>query len=305
MSRNARAPPPFSSGNRAPLAAPKAKATLSIKYQQKMVPSRIVLKDDRVDPSKKWSTDAEGREADPKKHRAGKEVVGTKDSRLPPPPPPNAIANMFAKLGHSSANEADMNAWATSSMEDNNATITRAAADLFFRQANRHKYMRALIANQKEIVREVKIYKTKAESVVEEMKSMANAHTLELAKAASTISGLEKKLQDVEKEREIDIDKHVEFLKTLQACIAGMEEKHKETSSREEASFRDGEANGQVVFMKAFMKQVPDFDWGLLSEATKTYAADLQLEIEEETAQDLKVAEEEAHKAMDKEGAAV
>ena len=55
--------------------------------------------------------------------------------------------------------------------------------------------------------------------------------------------------------------------------------------------------------MKAFMQQVPDFDWGLLGEATKVYAADLQLEIEEEAAQALKAAEEEAHKTMDKEGA--
>ena len=93
-----------------------------------------------------------------------------------------------------------------------------------FAKRTRHKEMRALIATQKEIVREVKLYKTKAESLVEEMKSMASAHTLEAAKAASTISDLEKKLlQDAEKEREIDLDKHVEFVKTLQTRIAELE----------------------------------------------------------------------------------
>ena len=52
---------------------------------------------------------------------------------------------------------------------------------------------------------------------------MANAHTLEAAKAASTVSDLEKRLRDAEKEREVDLDKHVEFVKTLQTRIAELE----------------------------------------------------------------------------------
>ena len=253
-----------------------------------------------ADPSRKWPVDAGVREVDPKRQWPDKEIVGAKDSKLPPPPPPpNDVANMFAKLGHSTANEADMNVWAASSMEENNAAITRAASELFFRQANRHKDMRALITTQKEIVREVKIYKMKAEAVAEEMKVMASSHELESAKATLKISDLEKSLQDVEKERETDLDKHVEFVKSLQARIAGLEGQLKEATVKEETSFRDSEANGQVVFMKAFMQQVPYFDWGRLGEATKVYAADLQQEIEEEAAQAAaaaeKVAEEEAH----------
>ena len=268
-----------------------------------MVPVGIVPRENRADPPRKRPTDSEGREADPKRHMDGKEIAGSRDSRLPSPPP-NVVANAFAKLGHSTASEADMNAWAASSLEENNAAITRAATELFYRQLNRHQDVRAMILSQKEIICDVKAHKAKAEAVAEEMKEMANAHALETAKAASTISGLEKKLLYIEKEREIDLDKHVEFVKTLQARIAGLEEQLKEASAKEETSFRDGEANGQVVFMKAFMQQVPDFDWGLLGEATKTYAADLQLEIEEEAAQALKAAEEEAHKTMDKVGGA-
>ena len=172
-----------------------------------------------------------------------------------------------------------------SSLEENNAAITRAATELFYRQVNRHRDMRAMILSQKEIIRDVKVHKAKAEAVAEEMKAMANTHELESAKAASKISDLEKRLQDVEKERETDLDKHVEFVKSLQARIAGLEGQLKEAASKEETSFRDGEANGQVVFMKAFMQHVPDFDWGRLGEATKVYAADLQQEIEEEAAQ--------------------
>ena len=197
-----------------------------------------------------------------------------------------------------------MNAWAASSLEENNAAITRAATELFYRQANRQRDVRAMILSQKEILRDVKAHKARAEAVTEEMKAMSQAHTLESTKAASKISDLEKRLLDVEKEREIDLDKHVEFVKTLQARIASLEGQLKEASAKEETSFQEGEANGQVVFMKAFMQQVPDFDWGLLGEATKVYAADLQLEIEEEAAQALKVAEEEAHKTMNKAGGA-
>ena len=277
MSRSGRAPPPFISGNMAPPVATKAKVTLPLKEQQKTIPYGVVSKEDMVDPSKKQFTDSEGRDADPKKHRAGKEIAGAKDNMLPsPPPPPNAVANAFAKLGHSMANEADMNAWVASSMEENNAVITRVVDELFFRQRTMHRDMRALIVTQRKVVREVKIYKTKAESLVEEMKSMANTYTLEAAKAASTISGLDKKLQDVEKEKEIDLDKHVEFVKTLHARIAGLEGQLKEASSKEEASYKDDEAMSQVTFMKAFMQQVLDFDWGLLYEATKIYAADLR-----------------------------
>ena len=58
-----------------------------------------------------------------------------------------------------------MNSWAASSLEETNAAITKAAAELFFRQATRHKEMRSLIATQKEIVKEVRLYKTKAESL--------------------------------------------------------------------------------------------------------------------------------------------
>ena len=170
-------------------------------------------------------------------------------------------------------------------MEENHAAITRAATELFFRQANRHRDMRGLIATQKEVVREVKLYKTKAESLVDEMKAMASAHELQSAKAASKISDLEKKLQDVERESETDLDKHVEFVKTLQARISGLEGQLKEASAKEETSFKEGESNGQVIFMKAFMQHVPEFDWGLLGEATKAYAANLQVEIDEEAAQ--------------------
>ena len=138
-------------------------------------------------------------------------------------------------------------------MEENNDVITRAATELFFLQANRHKDIRALIATQREVVREVKIYKTKAESLVEEMKSMASVHTLESAKAASRISDLEKQLLNVEKEREINLDKHVKFVKTLQDRIAMLEVEAKEASSKEEASYKDDEAMDQVTFMKAFM----------------------------------------------------
>ena len=113
-----------------------------------------------------------------------------------------------------------MNAWSASSLEENNAAITRAAAELFYRQTNRQRDIRAMILSQKEILRDVKAHKARAEAVTEEMKSMAQAHTLESTKAASKISDLEKRLLDVEKEREIDLDKHVEFVKTLQARIA-------------------------------------------------------------------------------------
>ena len=74
-----------------------------------------------------------------KRHHTGKEPL-TKEVALPPPPP-NAIANTFAKLGHSMNNEADMNAWSLSSMEENHAAISRAAAEIFYRQASRHRDM--------------------------------------------------------------------------------------------------------------------------------------------------------------------
>ena len=111
MSRNPRGPPPFSSGNRAPPAAPKSKAPPASKDQQRTIPAGVAPRENRADPPRKRPTEAEGREADPKRHREGKEIAGSKDSRLPPPPP-NVVANVFAKLGHSTASEADMNAWA-------------------------------------------------------------------------------------------------------------------------------------------------------------------------------------------------
>ena len=73
----------------------------------------------------------------------------------------------------------------------------------------------------------------------------------------------------------------------------------------QDVAFKDGEANGHVTFMKAFMKKVPNFDWGQLGEVTKVYAKGLRCELEEEEtkeaedAEALKVAEEEAHKKMD------
>ena len=81
-----------------------------------------------------------------------------------------------------------MNVWAASSMEENNATITRAATELFYR----HRDMRSMILSQKEIIRDLKTYKIKAEVVDEEMKEMANAHALEAAKVPQLSAGWRK-----------------------------------------------------------------------------------------------------------------
>ena len=124
MSRSNRAPPPFTRGTKAPLASVKAKNAPPPREQQKTISVGVADKGDKADPSKKRPTDVEGRDTNPKKHRLGKEPLVAKESRLPPPPP-NLVTNMFAKLGHSMASKADMNSWATSSMEKNNAAITR------------------------------------------------------------------------------------------------------------------------------------------------------------------------------------
>ena len=231
MARVPRGPPPFSSGT--------AKAAAAQKSKSINAPSRDDPQGDKGkkrlggEPVQETVPAAQAREDTErvtKRHRSGKEP-SVCDAGLPPPPP-NFVANGFAKLGLAAVSDAEMNSWATYSLEKTNAAITKAAAEIFFRQTTRHKEMRSLIATQKEIVREVKLYKTKAESLADEMKSMTNAHTLEAAKAASTVSDLEKRLRDAEKEREIDLDKHVEFVKTLQTRITELEGQLKKAAVR-------------------------------------------------------------------------
>ena len=120
----------------------------------------------------------------------------------------------------------------------------------------------------------------------------------------SKLSEAKKKLTEAEQGRSADLEQHVEFVETLRIRIASLEDKIKKASEDQEAAFKDGEATGQVTFMKAFMKKIPGFDWGQLGEATKVYAEDLRQELEEEEAKEaeaeaLRITEEEAHKKMD------
>ena len=188
-----------------------------------------------------------------KRHRPGKEPL-VKEATLPPPPP-NAVATSFAKLGHSTANETDMNAWSLSSMEENHAAITRAATELFYRQASRHRDMRTLITTQKEVVKEAKSFKAKAESVAEEMRAMAKAHITQLGEAEAKLSEAKKKLTEAEQGRSADLEQHVEFVETLRIRIASLEDKVKKASEDQEAAFKDGEAAGQGDFHEGFHEE--------------------------------------------------
>ena len=175
MSRSGWAPPPFTTeAKKAPI-APRAKSIAAPSRDDPLADKgRKRHAGDPVVETVPADRAQEDTERVLKRHRTGKEPMG-KEAALPPPPP-NAVATSFAKLGHSTANEADMNAWSLSSMEENHAAITRATAEIFYRQASRHRDIRTLITTQKEVVKEAKSFKAKAESVAEEMRAMAKAH---------------------------------------------------------------------------------------------------------------------------------
>ena len=139
-----------------------------------------------------------------KRHRLGKEPQ-TKEAALPPPPP-NAVANAFAKLGHSTANEADMKAWWLYSIEENHDAVTRVATEIFYRQVSRHRDMRTLITTQKEVVKDAKLFKAKAESVVEEIRSMVKTHKQQMEEAEAKLAKAEKKLKEAAEGRSSDLE---------------------------------------------------------------------------------------------------
>lgn len=56
---------------------------------------------------------------------------------------------------------------------------------------------------------------------------------------------------------------------------------------------REAKIEGQVSFMKGFMRKLPNFDWSQLGQALADYAEELRQEMDEEEAAQ-KRAEEEA-----------
>ena len=81
----------------------------------------------------------------------------------------------------------------------------------------------------------------------------------------------------MEKERETDLDKHVEFVKTLQARISGLEGQLKEASLKEEETiFKEGEANGPSRFYEGiYAARSPNLTGVFLARPPKAYAVQI------------------------------
>ena len=198
------------------------------------------------------------------------------------------VAQTFAKLGHSIVSEVDLNSWATSSLEENNVALTRRLAEVFFRQANITKDIRALVSNNEKLAKDARYWKQKAEACDAEMMKMSTTHQKHVEDATSKLHAelneARKKAIKVEEARSNDLDKHVSFVSNLQTRIASLETNANKAAKEYRSALKDAEVLGQVKYMKVFMKKVPNFDWAILGEATKSYAAGLRKEMEEEAA---------------------
>lgn len=240
------------------------------------------LKDGHPKDDKKRSIDIDGSQPEGVKKQRPREVKNVPHSA------PHKVTLTFAKLGNSNVSEADINSWSQSSVEENDVAITRAVTELFFRQATRNIDIRNLFSQNAKLENEVNELKFKLESTKNEKKNLVQlyqqTHKEEIDQLRKELREANSKTSEFEKARVEEQKNTATEIEGLRGRVAILEAEKVGFTKEKEAVENEAFYQGQVKYMKTFMKKLPDFDWGLLGTATKAYADELRAEIEEEEA---------------------
>ena len=125
--------------------------------------------------------------------------------------------------------------------------------------------------------KENKVLKYKQLEHVNELTKQSEAHKEELKRETGS---LRDELRDARK-RVADLEKsEVALVKERD----GLMQEVAALKAEKETLVAEATVEGQVTFMKSFMRQLPDFDWGQLGPDTRDYAEELRLEMEADAA---------------------
>ena len=257
------APPPFADDDDDILEMPPPSASKGVMIRE---PSQAgSLTRDASDPKKRGEPEG-SKLADPhpKKQKTGKETGTT--------PQATTVHHMFAKMGHQNASEADVHSWCNASLEDTVDATTHRLAEAFLRQASHAKEI-------KNLSRDNKILKFKLTQADNDQKKMAESHKLamkqEIEQLRKELREAKNKVSNLEKARDEEAAQAKAAQEKLDSDRAALDLAQKDL----ELEFK---AQGQKIFMKKFIKKVPDFDWIVFGAAVAGYAEDLKAELVEE-----------------------
>lgn len=246
------------------------------------------------DPPKRNEHDRDRRD-DPllKKPRLNKDGM--------PPPPPNPAVILCGRLAHANISEAEAHVWSSASLDANNTALTKIMCEAFVRQASHAKEIKGLASLNAKLLKENQVLKFKVNSVEEEKRELCETYKeivkLELGglrkelceeKTKTTLLGvkvasLEKALEEAKLLAEAEAKSREDEVASLTAQLE---------AAPDEVFRKELLIQGQVKFMKSFIRKLPDFDWNLLGAATAGYAEDLKMQMAKEAARKAQEAEE-------------
>ena len=264
VSKSKTAPPPFAEDDDDLMEMPPPQGSKGVVIREPL-PSGSHAKGAN-DPKKRTELDgARLEDQSSKRHRSGKDTgVAT--------PQANVVHHMYAKMGHQNASEAEVHSWCNADIDATIDATTKGLAEIFLRQASHAKEL-------KNLSKDNKILKFKVHQADLDRKKLVEGHKLEMKQETELLKKDLRTARDTIRDLETVRD---------EAISKANAEKEKLDSDRAafELSKKDLEdecrAQGQKIFMKKFIKKVPDFDWGVFGAAVAGYAEDLRVELVEE-----------------------
>ena len=163
----------------------------------------------------------------------------------------NNVAQAFAKLGHSYVSEQEIVSWTTCTREENNAALTKCLAEAWIRQASYHKENKHSASQLDRLDKENKGLKYKQLDHVNELTKLSEAHKEELKRETGSLRVARKRVAELEKSEGSLVKERDGLTKEAAALKA-----------EKETLVAKALVEGQVTFMKSFMRQLPNFDWG-------------------------------------------
>ncbi|KAK1351347.1 hypothetical protein POM88_053193 [Heracleum sosnowskyi] len=291
MSQKSGKLPPFMAKSKVKKVPPKPKAHAELQVDTTKTPL-----------SEKDLADRDAQIIQDRIHGAsGSKRQRTDDSTLHPPKNPTTPATMsqhlFGMLGSMFAGEKEPETWWKAPPEDNATAITRCLAEAFIRQASHTKAFNKLNASNKELDMKNKVLMFQKEedkrSLEKTYKADLEAKEDELKKSTAEVEKLASELK-VAKETQQKMEGDVAKLRALEEEVTKLRSDLKVAQAEVATAAEEGMAKGSVEFMKDFIRKIPDFDWERLGPGNTDFAATLRKEIEDEDAEEERLAAEAA-----------